>query len=55
MKNPLLEMEALPPFQSIQPEHMEEAITAIIAEARDTIEELLKATDNMLGITLYNL
>ncbi len=41
MNNPLLELERLPPFSKIRPEHVEPAIDALLAEGRETTERLL--------------
>lgn len=46
MSNPLLEMDGLPPFSQIKPEHVEPAIDALLAENRKIIEDLLAATSN---------
>lgn len=51
--NPLMQPSLLPAFSSIQPEHVEPAISALIARARDGIEQLLAANteyswDNLL-------
>ncbi len=45
MPNPLLEMNGLPPFQAIRPEHVEPAIDVILSENRERVEALLDATD----------
>ena len=44
MSNPLLEMSGLPPFSQIKPEHVEPAVDALLAESRQTVEDLLAAT-----------
>ena len=41
MANPLLNLEGLPPFHAIQPEHVEPAIDALLAEARRLTDTLL--------------
>ena len=43
MSNPLLEMEGLPPFSQIKPEHVEPAVDALLAENRARLEALLDA------------
>ena len=43
MSNPLLEMQGLPPFSKIRPEHAEPAIDALLAENRRRLEALLEA------------
>ncbi|HEB95045.1 MAG TPA: oligopeptidase A [Sedimenticola thiotaurini] len=43
MNNPLLDLERLPPFSRIRPEHVEPAIDALLAEGRETTERLLAA------------
>jgi len=45
MSNPLLELDGLPPFSQIKPEHIEPAIEALIAEGRKAVTDLLAATD----------
>jgi len=42
MSNPLLQMNGLPPFDQIQPEHIEPAIDALLAQGRQRVSELLK-------------
>ena len=44
MSNPLLEMDGLPPFSQIKPEHVEPALDALLAESRQVVEDLLAAT-----------
>jgi len=39
--NPLLQMDDLPPFHAIKPEHVEPAIDALLAENRAEVERLL--------------
>ena len=39
--NPLLNMEGLPPFSTIQPEHVRPAITQLLQENRTSVERLL--------------
>ncbi len=46
MNNPLLEMNGLPPFSQIKPEHIEPAVDALLAENRKMVEELLAATSD---------
>ncbi len=41
MSNPLLEMEGLPPFRHILPEHVEPAIDTVLAGNRARLQELL--------------
>ena len=43
MSNPLLELDGLPPFSKIRPEHVEPAIDALLAEGRALTERLLEA------------
>jgi len=43
MTNPLLEQHELPPFDRIKPEHVEPAIDALLAQNRETVENLLNA------------
>ncbi len=45
MTNPLLDLQTLPPFSRIQPEHVEPAIDRILAESRQRIEQLLIEED----------
>ena len=42
MNNPILEMEGLPPFQKILPEHVEEAIDSTLKENREELILLLE-------------
>ena len=42
MDNPLLELEGLPPFSKIKPEHVEPAIDHLLAENRALTERLLQ-------------
>ncbi len=42
MSNPLLEMEGLPPFRHILPEHVEPAIDTVLARNRARLEALLQ-------------
>ena len=44
MNNPLLQMDGLPPFSKIKPEHVEPAIDALLAEGRQAVADLLAAT-----------
>jgi len=43
MSNPLLNLERLPPFSKIRPEHVEPAIDQLLAEGRETTERLLSS------------
>ena len=54
MNNPLLDMDGLPPFQAIKPEHIEPAIDAVLAESRAAVEALLASNthhtwDNLIA------
>lgn len=53
MPNPLLEMNGLPPFHAIRPEHVEPAIDTVLAENRAAVERLLQQGtyhwDNLLA------
>ncbi|NVK22280.1 MAG: oligopeptidase A [Kangiellaceae bacterium] len=40
MTNPLLNLNTLPPFSEIEPSHMQQAISQIIADSRKQIDEL---------------
>ena len=42
MQNPLLNMQGLPPFSQIKPEHIQPAIEKLIQDCRDTVEQVLK-------------
>ncbi len=44
MNNPLLESTTLPQFSKIKPEHIEQAIDTLLAEARKTVEQRLQAS-----------
>jgi len=44
MDNPLLQLEGLPPFSLIQPEHVEPAIDQLLAKCRSGTEQLLAST-----------
>ncbi len=44
MSNPLLDMDGLPSFSKIKPEHVEPALDALLAESRQVVEDLLAAT-----------
>ena len=44
MNNPLLQMDGLPPFSKIKPEHAEPAIDALLVEGRRAVADLLAAT-----------
>ena len=46
MSNPLLDMQELPAFSSIKPEHVEAAIDTLLADNRKAIDQLLKTVDN---------
>jgi oligopeptidase A len=41
MNNPLLELDGLPPFSHIKPEHVEPAIDQLLAESRARVKQLL--------------
>ncbi|MET0093922.1 MAG: oligopeptidase A, partial [Sedimenticola sp.] len=43
MDNPLLELEALPHFSRIRPEHVEPAIDALLKEGRELTRKLLES------------
>jgi oligopeptidase A len=43
MSNPLLELDGLPPFSQIKPEHVEPAIDHLLAECRQQVTALLAA------------
>lgn len=45
MSNPLINLEGLPPFSTIQPEHIVPAVKHAIAECKNTIAEVLKKQD----------
>ena len=45
MTNPLLEMDGLPPFSAIKPEHVEPAIDSILAENKAAVEDKLNTLD----------
>ncbi len=42
MSNPLLEMEGLPPFHHILPQHVESAIEEVLTQNRATLKRLLE-------------
>ena len=42
MDNPLLELEGLPPFSRVKPEHAEPAIDRLLAQSREQIDALLR-------------
>ena len=42
MSNPLLNIQGLPPFSQIKPEHIQPAVEKLIQDCRDTIEQVLK-------------
>ncbi len=46
MNNPLLQLDDLPPFSQIKPEHVAPAIERILADNRATIERLLSVSDD---------
>jgi len=41
MNNPLLELDGLPPFSRVRPEHVEPAIDRLLAECREGVKRLL--------------
>ncbi|MCR1836340.1 oligopeptidase A [Rodentibacter caecimuris] len=41
MTNPLLNIQGLPPFSQIKPEHIQPAVEKLIQDCRDTIEQVL--------------
>ncbi|MBF0752153.1 MULTISPECIES: oligopeptidase A [unclassified Pasteurella] len=41
MSNPLLNIQGLPPFSQIKPEHIQPAVKTLIQDCRDTIEQVL--------------
>ncbi|TGZ98396.1 oligopeptidase A [Rodentibacter pneumotropicus] len=41
MSNPLLNIQGLPPFSQINPEHIQPAVEKLIQDCRDTIEQVL--------------
>jgi oligopeptidase A len=43
MQNPLLEMDDLPPFGAIRPEHVEPAVETVLAENRAEVARLLES------------
>jgi oligopeptidase A len=43
MQNPLLQMDDLPPFGAIRPEHVEPAVDAVLAENRAEVARLLES------------
>ena len=45
MSNPLLEMQGLPPFSAIKPEHVEPAVDVVLEESRQRTEALLAANN----------
>ncbi len=45
MHNPLLDMQDLPPFCALRPEHMEPAIDAVLDDNRTRLETLLAANE----------
>ena len=42
MSNPLLELDGLPPFSHIKPEHVKPAVDQLLAESRRLVEQLLE-------------
>jgi len=42
MSNPLLELDGLPPFSQIKPEHVKPAVDQLLAESRQLVEQLLE-------------
>ncbi|MCW8828143.1 MAG: oligopeptidase A [Gammaproteobacteria bacterium] len=52
MQNPLLQMNDLPPFQAIKPEHVEPAVDAVLAENRAEVVRLLERDDGFSWFTL---
>ncbi|MCW9089484.1 MAG: oligopeptidase A [Gammaproteobacteria bacterium] len=52
MQNPLLQMNDLPPFQAIKPEHVEPAVDAVLAENRAEVVRLLERDDGFSWSTL---
>ncbi|MGD2083759.1 MAG: oligopeptidase A, partial [Chromatiales bacterium] len=40
--NPLLELDGLPPFSRIRPEHVEPAVNRLLADSRTAVEERLE-------------
>ena len=42
MLNPLLELDGLPPFSQIKPEHVKPAVDQLLAESRRLVEQLLE-------------
>ena len=46
MSNPLLELNGLPPFSKIRPEHVKPAITELLDESRRQVERLLQENDH---------
>jgi oligopeptidase A len=42
MSNPLLELDGLPPFSHIKPEHVKPAVDQLLAESRRQVEQLLE-------------
>jgi oligopeptidase A len=45
MDNPLLNMQGLPPFSSLRPEHVEPAIDQLLDDNRRRVRQLLEAND----------
>ncbi len=52
MDNPLLQLEGLPPFSLIQPEHVEPAIDQLLSECRSGTEQLLDSNQEFSWINL---
>ena len=46
MSNPLLELDGLPPFSKIKPEHVKPAITELLDESRRQVEQLLQENNH---------
>ena len=49
MSNPLLNIQGLPPFSQIKPEHIRPAVEKLIQDCRNTIEQVLKQPHFYLG------
>jgi oligopeptidase A len=45
MSNPLLELDGLPPFSKIKPEHVKPAVAQLLADSRRQVEQLLQEND----------
>lgn len=46
MSNPLLQLNGLPPFSKIRPEHVKPAVTELLHESRRQVERLLQENDH---------